>query len=76
MPYLKYDKIYDEQNMQNAYIIFRKHTAENQLGGKENFHKFFSRLEFVEEKTYSGNRLNESVQIYKAKGDIFYRGSE
>ena len=75
-PALKSDDIFKKENLKNAYIIF----TENEIGymesgHKEEFQQFLSSLDFVREKHGEG-RMVRTVKVYKAKGDIFYRGSE
>ena len=73
LPYLNCDDIFNKENISTSYFIFSKSTftwlEEN---NKQCFEQFLSRLRFVGEKKYEGNRFNELVRVYEATEDVFY----
>ena len=75
-PALKSDDIFKKENLKNAYIIFTDNEIGYMEGGhKEEFQQFLSTLDFVREKHGEG-KIYRTIKVYKAKGDIFYRGNE
>ena len=70
-----HNNMFDEEHLKDAYILFSERELNQIQSESEDYEKFFSKMEFVKEKKGSG-RMDRTIQIYKAKEDVFYRGNE